>query len=224
MTEHPILFSGAMVRALLDGTKTQTRRLVDHKGLTRPDSIAHIDGALWSAQRSTQGPELIRCRYGVAGDRLWVKETWAAGACADGLSPSQLDPHFWKNYNGGLWYPADDAKPLHPVTPRGKTRVSIHMVRWASRISLDVESIRIEQLEDITEEDARAEGVKLTPCAHPDCGHGDGRCAADSYRGAYALLWNQINGERATWGSRPWVWVISFPSPGVPKSAWRGSR
>jgi hypothetical protein len=197
--ERPILYSAPMVRATLAGRKTVTRRLD------------------------------LRWLKAKPGDVLWGRETWAAGKCSDGLAPSELSPSFYQgpnSSNGGLWYPADNSEPAHPVTSRGKTRVSIHMPRWASRIVTPILSVRAEQLVGITEEDAKAEGLT---CLTKDGGQtfkygipdrdglpgtdDDGWPWSDWDRNplvAYAKLWDAINGDRAPWSSNPTVVRIEF--------------
>lgn len=170
MKERPILFSGPMVRAILEGRKTQTRRVVK----PQPAHIAGI-GTVLNIDTITGKA----CPYGKPGDRLWVRETW------DGV---RLD-------GGGalVSYRADGDKP---VTDDGRWHPSIHMPRWASRITLEVVSVRVERLQEISEEDAMAEGVAL----------------AENYRGPvahFASLWEQINGL-GSWNANPWVWVVEF--------------
>lgn len=137
-----------------------------------------------------------------------MKEVWAAGACADGLRPAMRHPGTWKVDNGGLWYPADATEPKHPISPRGKTRVSIHMPRWASRITLEITGVRVERLNDCGEADAIAEGIApeldgWTDYSNPSCQ----MCLnpVDSYR----TLWDSINGAGA-WEANAWGWVVEF--------------
>lgn len=181
MTVRPISFQAPMIRALLDGRKTQTRRL---KFKAEP------------------------------GDLLWVRETWAAGKCAETLSPACLSPGFWRHENGGIWYAAG-GDPRHPVTPRGKWRPSIYMPRWASRITLEVTEVRRERLQDITDDDAKAEGIRWSGRSEgysydpEDGGPGYHRSAP---RESFLKLWNSINGKRpgAAWADNPLVTAISF--------------
>jgi hypothetical protein len=146
-----------------------------------------------------------------AGQRLWGKETYAVGACADGFAPRELHPPTWLRDNGGLWFPADGTEPTSPISERGKTRVSIHMPRWASRLTLEVLSVRLERLQDISDEDAKSEGIER----HNDDGvtyygplnAGDARPVE-----AFRHLWDSINGERTgcSWQANPWVWRVEF--------------
>ncbi|HAM40757.1 MAG TPA: hypothetical protein DCP69_05315 [Candidatus Omnitrophica bacterium] len=181
MTERPILFSGPMVRALPDGRKTQTRRLVKH----------HTDPEFWDVRRpgvwevydancANQTIE-VACPHGVPGDRLWVRETFA-------------ETPF------GVFYRAEDSTE-YPTD--GKWRPSIFMPRRLSRLTLEITEVRVQRLQDITPEDAIAEGV-----------FAEGRYSTAPgvpYPVAtFAALWDGINSERASWASNPWVWCISF--------------
>lgn len=190
MKERPILFSSPMVKALLAGTKTQTRRLV--KPQPGPE-LGETPGAAWNA-----GFVDVKCPYGQEGDRLWVREAWGFDSGVRGdfrplgrndLSGMDLLTH--------TLYRADGGK-----APRW--RPSIHMPRWASRITLEVTSVRVERLQDITEEDAKAEGVDSVPVADVP------RNGTLYHRDDFAQLWDIINGSKAPWSSNPWVWVVGF--------------
>lgn len=197
MKERPILFSGPMVRAILAGQKTQTRRLVrlprgvdpDHwmpqQASGRPDEF---DALHWPGDDAVTTP--LRSPYGAPGDLLWVRETWAERQyrtdvdSPDESAKSERTPAYAADWSG---------------EPAYRWRPSIHMPRWASRLSLEVVSIRVERLQEINEEDAKAEGVALPP-----------NDASAKFRSSFQLLWDSINGKRATWASNPWVWVIEF--------------
>ncbi len=131
----------------------------------------------------------------------WVRETWAAGACANGLAPKFLHPGFWRRDNGGLWFAADGAAPLHPVTPKGPNRTSIHMPRWASRLTLHVTDVRVQRLQDISEADAVAEGCPA---------RNDEELAGMEASGWFCSLWDDLYAKRAPWASNPWVVAITF--------------
>ena len=187
----PILFSGEMVRAILDGRKTQTRRVI------KPQPSAGVRRSVFvlSGLEDGHGREL-RCPYGRPGDTLWVRETWASHKYMDDTKPSE--------FTAGaqmlpVWYRADGVQS----DERGKWRPSIFMPRWASRITLRVVDVRVEQVQDISEEDAVAEGVtKNLP---------DGWICAESHRMIFKRLWNSINGTRGyAWYTNPWVWVVEF--------------
>ena len=178
MKERPILFSGPMVRALLAGTKTQTRRVVKKLPITlnRETNSLEVDGENIANGRFAK---LVACPYGQPGDRLWVRETFGHFERNDNFTPGCE-----------VFYRADgeclEIKPWRP---------SIHMPRWASRITLEITSVRVERLQDISEADAIAEGVYTDPA----------RSAYD----AYAQLWDEINGP-GSWAANPWVWVLEL--------------
>jgi hypothetical protein len=186
--ERPILFSGPMIRALLDGTKTQTRRVVKPqpyaaeapamKARVYRPGVA-IFGVLADA---AVGDEWV-CPYGSNGERLWVREAFAF-ALEDGRVGPRPDSAIYRADDNDGW--AHGWKP------------SIHMPRFASRILLEITDVRVERLQDISEADARAEGFSIGP---PPC--------IDDPIGWYRRLWDQINGSGA-WDANPWVWAISF--------------
>jgi hypothetical protein len=212
-TERPILFSDPMVRAILDGRKTQTRRLVRFLsgmetpsrafgGLNPPDQGHVCDrlelcdwvGGAWSWYSSDGGctcKAAARSPHGWPGDHLWVREAWAP-LDADSCHPSDIrTPHL---------VPAD-TEIAYRADHDGETdwttwRPSIHMPRWASRLTLRVTSVRVERLQSISDEDALAEGIALR--------------RHDAARGEFHALWDSINADRAPWSSDPWVWVVSF--------------
>lgn len=188
MKERPILFSSSMVRAILDGSKTQTRRVVkqDREGLLDCEPHPAWD-AFW---------QCVACPYGKPGDRLWVRETFAivprtAYARSDGVQQTLRpdDDHDaaiyragWDRSNGGF-----------------RWRPSIHMPRWASRILLEIADVRVERLQDISEADAKAEGAHNHKYNGLDL----------AYARAYSDLWESINGPDS-WAANPWVWVVEF--------------
>ena len=192
MKERPILFSAPMVRALLDGSKTQTRRVVkpqpewDGKwfqwGGHKPNSKY---GACAGNSLSTTFWMLDACPYGKPGDRLWVRETFLiADARAKHLPP-------WV-------YAADYSYKDRPST---RWKPSIHMPRAASRITLEIVRVRIERLQDISEADAKTEGWPVHMPSDPR--------GYTSPKQWYAMLWNAINGPES-WALNPWVWVVEF--------------
>ena len=192
MIEKPILFSGEMVKAILDGRKTQTRRIVSLLPHWVGD-LTHDDlerGGFWNAWTGTEhqwqyGDERLRQNYQVGG-RLWVRETWRV------FGGRQYE---YQQHQPSVLYRAD----FDLFDEKGAWRPSIFMPRWASRITLEITGVRVERLQEISEDDALAEGVKpLLPVA-------DVR-----YRPAFQNLWGKINGKRAPWASDPWVWVVEF--------------
>ena len=212
MKERPILFSAPMVRAILSGSKSQTRRVVKPQptdgGLEWAtacggDFAAWQDPLLLLDEHSEDGgPCQRQCPYGQPGDRLWVRETFAivprtAYRCSEGVQQTlRPDDEFehdaaiykagWDRSNGGF-----------------RWRPSIHMPRWASRISMEIVSVRVERLQDISEADAQAEGCALE-CMTPT---GDDSGSAIHGPGGYIALWESINGP-GSWDANPWVWVV----------------
>lgn len=198
MTERPILFSGPMVRAILDGTKSMTRRVVN----PQPDEDGLVD--LRDEWQDTDARE-YHCPYGQPGDRLWVRETWCyatdsfavtvgAGYKADGAVVLRGDLPLSTIPDGSQVFNGHAEKWPTNVT---RWRPSIHMPRWASRLTLELTGVRVERLQDITEADAIAEGVTSPPGWANVPG--------------FAVLWNSINAARGYgWDANPWVWVVEF--------------
>ena len=205
MKERPILFSAPMVRALLAGTKTQTRRVV--KPPRNRSAFVLLDhGKGWWPYQSDDGESELcddgmehpyTCPYGQPGDRLWVREAFSGPHCMDATDECvAVRPSKWGE-GSRIWYWAD-GNPTHGDWTR--PRPSIHMPRWASRILLEVTAVRVERLQDISEADARAEGcIEEEKPGFPIC----------SPRNWYRILWEQINGP-GSWDANPWVWVVEF--------------
>ncbi|BDE70869.1 hypothetical protein [Delftia lacustris] len=225
MKERPILFSAPMVRAILAGTKTQTRRILKLKwGF---DVEERDDGTLWPwAQHPDCDDDVwMPCPQGEIGDQLWVREAFRFPASLDHLSPSVCGD---KALDAGYrtpWAPAQfeadgsrtgewrgfDTPP--EKTRPGKLRPGIHMPRWASRISLEITALRAERLQDISDADARAEGIECM-AGDPECGYRnylDQTCQdwSLSPRESFRSLWESTNGP-ASWAKNPWVWVVEF--------------
>lgn len=201
MKERPILFNGEMVRAILAGTKIQTRRIAKLNASGR----AQLKGKNWHVEDPDVGNA---CPLGQVGDRLWVRETWASPHACDHLPPRlmQNDTRFHyaatENRGGLLWRP------------------SIHMPRCASRITLEVTSVHIERLQEISRSDAIAEGTEWNRCpTHQTIESMEAQhiarkigmqahCESDiDYVGGYRQLWNSIY---KNWDENPYVWVIEF--------------
>ena len=238
MKERGVLFSAPMVRALLAVAKTQTRRLVKLRefgpSTTRGYDWTFRDKrALWNDVGTKWLIE--RCPYGVPGDRLWVRETHAKFAVGDrgGIVPQCVAYRATCDADGSFDYVNNGDEIMHlKVT---KWTPAIFMPRWVSRITLEVTEVRVQRLQDISEEDARAEGPLfaidqeqtvlfpgLTAERNTGCSacQGDGRGIAelchDSTRGKrrpfacwYATVWDAINGT-GSWERNPWVFAISF--------------
>ncbi|KID03513.1 hypothetical protein PU00_11445 [Hafnia alvei] len=217
--ERGMIFNAEMVRAILSGQKTQTRRIVkcDFQEIAGRD-----DGSLWPWREDCEHAEdyWYPCPLGAVGDRIWVRETWAALGNEDGCSidwnenlvkeggaagariyrasceQKEGDYGLWSIPNDAEWKPHTDNMKYE-----GTWVPSIHMPRWASRILLEITNVRVERLKDISEEDAKAEGVSppartITP---PEA----------VYRVGFGELWRSIYGDE-NWEKNPWVWVIEF--------------
>lgn len=193
MGDRPIIFSAPMVRALLDGRKTQTRRVLKPQPKMlrgagpfyrpHPTTAPHE----WHALHGGHIAAIVKVPYAV-GDRLWVREAW--------FDP-QMD-------GARRLYVADNPQDVGPVH---RKRPSIHMPRWASRLTLTVTDVRVQRLQEISEEDARAEGLEW---AAPTWGV---KGLAESWNGdprlAFAALWNSLHGPGA-WDANPWVCALTF--------------
>lgn len=205
MTERPILFSSPMVRAILAGSKTQTRRVVKLDTLCAKlggDLARAFPDLLWGVTPGLKVPctdgtwQRLRNPWGFPEpSRLWVRETWAEADGRYSLVP--------------IAYRADGDAPHLGVW---KWRSPLFMPRWASRILLDVTDVRVERLQDLSGEDARSEGIEVPRCSCEPCVSSSTMCTADAgvYVEDFAHLWDSINGKRAPWSSNPFVWVVSF--------------
>lgn len=192
MKERPILFSGPMVRAILVGTKDVTRRIAKpHKTFGSPGE--------WLPRVAQMFAEAAN-PYGKRRDRLWLRETFALTLPNNPMHPK-------------IYYRADCAEDSVTAT-KSKWTPSIFMRRPWSRITLEILSVRVEQLHEITEADAQREGVKPSDAGivfqSKTKGFARRRDLENSHRGAFAILWDEINGERAPWVSNPWVWRVEF--------------
>ena len=194
--EHPILMSGAMVRAVLDGSKTQTRRVVKQLDPAMGACTTGNDGLPMPVCWAYGGP-VLHCPYGKPGDRIWVRETWYCDHFEVQKGPYLEVPEAHEL----LVYRADNERPYEAEQP--VWRPSIHMPRWASRVLLEIVSVRVERLNDCSDADARAEG---TPGGH-------GVIPSYNYNATpsehFSHLWESINGA-GSWAANPWVWVIEF--------------
>lgn len=189
--EHPILFSGEMVRAILDGRKSQTRRVVKLNP-AYVERWKNEPAEMWARE----------CPYGQPGDRLWVRETF-------GLGQQSYNHTAWITYRAGGERDANDRYTEVAAWQDRNPRCwypSIHMPRWASRITLEVTGVRVERVQAITNEDAIAEGCTGGPGVE---GYSEAN-PADPYE-EYAILWDSLNADRGFgWNVNPWVWRIAF--------------
>lgn len=202
MKERGMIFNAEMVRAILDGRKTQTRRVL----ATYQDAVKFcpewdVNGkqifiVLGEKDHTGMNPVItaIPCPFGQPGDRVWVRETFRVHSRATDVATL-----VYRASVRNSWTEQTHRVPIavcdKPATPE-KWTPSIHMPRWASRITLEITGVRVERLNSITESDAEAEGVT-------DTGFGD--LLVDGYR----YLWKSIYGEES-WAANPWVWVIEF--------------
>lgn len=208
MKERGILFSAPMVRALLSGQKAQTRRLVKPQPTPWDANPAFLT---WrGGEPATESMLVARCPYGVVGDRLWVRETWCSAWRTEDATSGTIFAA------DGVYVPGFD----HPRGPHFnesnrpplRFKPSIHLPRAASRITLEITSVRVERLQDISEYDSLAEGIT----GPHDVGYpayrvpDDSKPRYSSARAAFESLWESINAERAPWASNPWVWVVEF--------------
>jgi hypothetical protein len=211
MSERPIIFNSEMVRAVMEGRKVQTRRVLSPRQLKMIDVAASI-GECYPLESGHQHPNSQSyyrewCPFGAVGDRLWVRETFQ-GPLFDAVhldaylrEPEPFEKPEYCKYaaDGGPrpeFFDADD-------NLRYAWKPSIHMPRWASRITLEITGVRVERLQDISESDARAEGVEPAECAAMDILGG---------KISFSMLWAEINGfdGSKSWQANPWVWVIEF--------------
>ncbi|MBZ7529894.1 hypothetical protein FMK97_05885 [Klebsiella variicola] len=238
MKERGMIFNGEMVRAILDGRKTQTRRIMkaqpsedftpmnmaletDYKARWYTPGVVDKDGYLQPASKKVFGVsnenEGYSCPFGAVGDRIWVRETFQGplfdydlmdSYCKD---PTPFEkPEFCVYKADGVPSPEfyDADDELHCCW-----RPSIHMPRWASRILLEITNVRVERLNAISEEDAEAEGIDMEALYDSqdcyDCIADHNMTGRPTVTGAFKYLWESIYGDES-WKANPWVWVISF--------------
>lgn len=217
--ERPILFKGRLVRAILEGRKTQTRRIVklDDETLAFFGGADHLQwrsgpghsGVGWycaSDEYPDEGSDFYRCPFGRRGDRLWVKETFCPVDDREHGGEQWIDyratPKYSEEHPAGWDNAPDDPEAL-------KWKPSIYMPRAASRIDLEVTNVRVERLQAITELDALAEGA-IGATVQSSLDGVKGQYVVGSARDEFSNLWDTINAKRAPWKENPWVWVIDF--------------
>ena len=206
MAEHPILFSAPMIRAILEGRKSQTRRVIkpvrgfEQHNICKPDMAADPWAVWWHGDITDRVGCLQTCPYGVPGDHLYVREGVRLCGADDTGAPLSEPP---------VWYLADGPcdQRLYP-----HRRTCRFMPRWASRITLEITDVRVQRVNDITDADAIAEGCTNGGCVY--CGS-DEPCGCETprpdHRETFVHLWNSINEKRGLgWFANPWVWAISF--------------
>ncbi len=205
MTERPIIFNGEMVRAIREGRKTQTRRPIKHQpggaylGYIKERNTYWLQGEPSSVE--------VKCPFGLPGDRLWVRESfWCVDLPEMGDVPCLLYEDEFERYQ-------QSTKDFEsrPCSLKFGHHPSIHMPRWASRLILEITNIRVERVQEITEEDAIKEGIT----GPHDVGYkayripGDSKPRYSRAEVAFEYLWDSLYGEGA-WELNPWVWVIAF--------------
>lgn len=236
--EHPILFKPEMVRAILEGRKTMTRRVVK----PQPENVEYCCTCIkvkhfyipknpkpLSKYEPTHKVLTIKCPYGQIGDHLWVREAWGIYQRSDCM-PSG------KPYDGAYIYRATDTIPDIPdyaIVKKFKWHPSIHMPRKFSRVTLEITDIKVERIQDITEEDAIKEGIEGEEYDQTivlkDYSNKDSKNKFDGQwfqswsedlgnyidedeicKISFHTLWDSLNGKKYPWASNPWVWCLEF--------------
>ena len=219
--ERPILVSGRLIRPILTGHKTQTRRLINPKiaeYFGEGAAVAMTDGHtgpgwyMWSGEYPDEGSSFLRCPFGVPGDRLWVRETWRpvdwngdgsrVVVAYDATNGSEQICAAPSGFDFKAWAEREQRRIDNAPMACAPERPSIHMPRWASRISLEVVDVRVQRVQEISEEDARAEGAP----AIPRLDGSDPRY----YRQSFAALWDSLAPAGQEWADNPWVWAVTF--------------
>jgi hypothetical protein len=234
MKERPILFSGPMVRAILEGRKTMTRRILKPQPDMAMDGEICPDGSggyswepVWPQGHKKAGKIVcsLSCPYGGPGDRLWVRESWALThpsfdyetQCVDefipfeGKIPKEMPDSYWKVVYGANFNEMQVHKDDRFIK---NWKPSIHMPRWASRLTLEIVDVRPERLQEITEEDVVKEGIQKPYCSVSSKNlyqiWVNGKCIENEKAAfVYQSLWNSINGP-GSWEANPWIWTIEF--------------
>ncbi|EPM8539659.1 hypothetical protein ACTR59_000919 [Proteus mirabilis] len=223
MKERGIIFNSEMVRAILDGRKKQTRRVMNNQPCTLPEETIFVQqddfNFRWAGDLHNDTSGWFTCPLGKVGDRLWVRETWSVVSHEfddDGLMIDYVPdrptkavhemPYGHGYFTGHVIYSADGDFTWGDddgcIDGRSCWKPSIHMPRWASRITLEITDVRVERLNDISNDDAKSEG----------CWYGRGGGVPDKAitpSDQFPTLWEEIYGD-GSWSSNPWVWVIEF--------------
>lgn len=213
MTEKPIIFNSEIIKALLDGRKTMTRRVIKPQ-IQSPKDGAYFDnynhGTQWNwwskDHKQFLNADIIRCPYGQIGDGLWVRETWRVHKDYDTLRPSTIFLAMGGDTAHCVCYKNDDRRD-YGEDFWGRWRSPIFMPRWASRFDRSITDIRVERVQEITWNDMKAEGIEILPGSYNDPDN-----AYYSMREEFNNLWDSINGKKegCSWSDNPWVWVVEF--------------
>lgn len=225
--ERPIIFSGEMVRAILEGRKTQTRQVIKPQPGTLVEDVYHRPDGLWIWLHLPRGQGVglgdpFCCPYGKPGDRLWVRETFLANG-------DLSEPAFPTRHTGDIMYADDEDYDIcYPEKGQSKKGInwrvvpSIYMPRWASRINLEVTNVRVERVQDITIDDIKAEigeralAAKLPAFPPPPPRGVSKEKHLDNIielvgKSLFRRLWDSINAKRGhPWENNDWVWVVEF--------------
>lgn len=217
ITERGMIFNAEMVRALLAGRKTQTRRPIKWRQTRATEIAEREDGSKWPWSEDAENvcDYWHPCPFGAVGDRIWVRETWQVihdYIDENGIVDERRFARSIPRQRGNYWHPVyEEHFGNESREDRGfPWRPSIHMPRWASRITLVITDVRVERLNSISEEDARAEGIIDGGCVN--CGESEPcGCAhpQPDATDAFAYLWQSIYGHE-NWNANPFVWVIQF--------------
>lgn len=211
--ERPLLVSTPLVPKMLDDSKTQTRRLngLEHLGNATLLDVREQGGFLFARFARDNVEAWVKCPYGKPGERLWVRETWGVNHIERGwLSTTKLakdDLEHVAYRADGDWQ--EQCGPCEGDEP--PWRPSIHMPRWASRITLEVAGVRVERLRSISDEDALAEGLVKVPSGDGSLtwwSAGLGRTYLSARR-TFEDLWSSVHSVES-WNANPWVWVVGF--------------
>lgn len=213
ITERGMIFNGEMVRAILDGRKTQTRRIIKWKQTRFTEIGEREDGSKWPwSEDAEHACDFWHpCPFGAVGDRIWVREAFRVHSRATDVATL-----VYKASERNSWTEQTHRVPVavcnKPATPE-KWTPSLHMPRWASRILLEITGVRVERLNAISEEDAEAEGIDMEALYDSqdcyDCIADHNMTGRPTVTGAFKYLWESIYGEES-WKANGWVWVISF--------------
>jgi hypothetical protein len=212
MPAQSIIFSGPMVKAILEGRKTQTRRVIKPQPVDARCTVLTSKGnALFFKGTTPESPSCEKNLFQLAamattGSQVWVREGWAVADIYDDEAPFELAQ---TKQGMSIWYKAGGGKAYKSSTP-GRWRSPLFMPRWASRLTLEITDVRVERLHAITEADAIAEGVYTNAEALAALGLPPETPVSGSCVDKYRIVWESINGKKFPWASNPWVWVISF--------------